>query len=190
MNDKLKLFSGIFFLFVSVSAFGQVAISVNERQEDSAANARKKEVMNKPLPAFVAAGDDGVISNDSLKGKVTYINMWEASCAPCMAEMDALNKLYDTLSNNPDFQFISLTANNLETIQRIKAKYHIQYNVYHLDEEGCYQLNAGLGYPTCIILNRKGNVRYIHDGGYMDSAKIWHFVFSTDIYPAITKELR
>ena len=126
--------------------------SINQRQEDSLVNAWKKQVIGKPLPTFIAAGDDGVVNNDSLKGKVTFINMWEASCAPCMAEMGALNKLYDTLGNYPNFQFISLSADDLETIRHIKEKYHIRFNVAHLDEDGCYRLNGGMGYPTCICL--------------------------------------
>lgn len=146
--------------------------------------------MNKSLPTFIASGDNGVVNNESLNGKVTFINMWEASCAPCMAEMGALNKLYDTLSNYPDFQFISISADNAETIKRIKEKYKILFNVYHLDEEGCYQLNGGMGYPTYLITDTKGIVKYIHAGGSTDNAAIWRFIFLTDIYPAIVKELQ
>ena len=178
-----------FILFNFSFGFGQSAVNVNQRQQDSLINAWHKQVLNKPLPAFLAAGDEGVMNNDSLKGKITYINMWEASCVPCMAEMSALNKLYDTLQDNPNFQFISLSADNMQTIERIKAKYHIRYNVAHLDEEGCYQLNGGMGYPTSIITDMKGNVVYIHAGGTTDSASIWHYIFSEEIYPAITRKL-
>lgn len=179
----------ILFLFISSLGFGQSAININQRQEDSLLNSWKQQVLNKPLPAFLAAGTDGIVNNASLKGKVTYINMWEAACAPCMAEMGALNKLYDTLKNNPDFQFISLTSDDNETIRRIKEKFHIQYNVAHLDEEGCFQLNRGMGYPTSIIVNRNSDVIYVHPGGYTDSARIWHFIFSKEIYPTIAKQL-
>jgi peroxiredoxin len=189
MNCKLKRLFGFSVFLLTLNTFIQ-AQSINQRQEDSMINAWKKQVMNKPLPAFIASGDGGVINNDSLKGKVTFINMWEASCVPCMAEMGTLNKLFDTLSNYPDFQFVSLSADNAETMQRIKQKYHIRFNMYHLDEEGCYQLNGGMGYPTSIVLDGKGRVKYIHSGGYMDSTKIWHFVFTEDIYPAILTELR
>ena len=152
-------------------------------------NAWKKEVIGKPLPAFVAVSDNGVITNDSLKGKITYINMWAASCAPCMAEMSALNKLYDTLEDNPDFRFISITADNSQTIRRIKETFHIEFTVAHLSEEGCYQIHRGMGYPISIIIDRNSNVRYIHSGGYMDSKEIWQFIFLTDIYPSILREL-
>jgi thiol-disulfide isomerase/thioredoxin len=186
MNYKLSRFFSFTFFFISTIAFGQ---SVNERQVDSIMNAWHKQVLFKPLPAFIAAGNNGVVNNDSLKGKVTFINMWEEYCAPCMAEMGALNELYDTLNDNPNFQFISITSDNMETIQKIKAKYHIPYNVYHLDEEGCFQLNSGMGYPTYLIVNEKALLKYAHAGGSTDAVSIWRFIFSDEIYPAIRKEL-
>jgi thiol-disulfide isomerase/thioredoxin len=179
----------ILFLLSSSFGFGQSSVDVNKHQEDSLLNSWKQQVLNKPLPAFLAAGADGVVDNASLKGKVTYINMWEAACAPCMAEMRALNKLYDTLKDNPDFQFISLTSGDNATIKQIKTKYHIGYNVSHLDEDGCYQLNRGMGYPTSIIVDRNSHVIYVHPGGYTDSASIWRFIFLEEIYPVLKKQL-
>lgn len=185
MSYKLCPFA-IFFLFISAIGFGQ---SVNQRQEDSIIKAWHRQVLYKPLPPFMAAGDEGAISNDSLKRRITYINMWEASCAPCMAEMSALNKLYDMLKDDPRFQFISFSSDDMQTINRIKDKYHIRYNVAHLDEDGCYQLNSGMGYPTSIITGENGDVVYVHAGGDTDSAGIWHFIFSQEIYPLLYKEL-
>lgn len=186
--NVMKQSLSVSFLFISIFVFGQA--DINQHQVDSMMNAWKKRVLDKPLPVFIAAGDNGVVSNDSLKGKITFINMWESHCAPCMAEMGVLNKLYDTLSNNSKFQFISITSDNMETINQIKEKYHIQYPVYHLDEDGCYQLNEGMGYPTYIVLNEKALVKYISAGGYTDNLKIRHFILATDIFPAILKELR
>ncbi len=167
----------------------QSANNINQHQQDSAVNAWKARVIGKPLSPFIAAGDGGIINNDSLKGKLVYINMWEASCAPCMAEMSALNKLYDTLRNYPNFIFVSLSADEIETISRIKAKYKIQYSIERLPEEGCYQLNQGMGYPTSIILDSKGNMIYVHSGGELENDKIWKFIFKDEVYPMILKEL-
>jgi len=179
----------VLFLLISTLSIGQSAVNINQRQEDSLLNSWKLQVLNRPLPAFLAAGADGVVDNASLKGKVTYINMWEAACAPCMAEMGALNKLYDTLKDNTDFQFVSLTSDDDATIRRIKEKYHIQYTLAHLDEDGCYQLNRGMGYPTSIIIDRNSHVIYVHPGGYTDSVRIWRFIFSEEVYPTIAKQL-
>ncbi len=180
-----------FFMLTNTLLFSQAenAVTVNQHQMDSITQAREKEVLGKPLPGFSAAGDDGVINNDSLKGKVTFINMWLASCAPCMAEMSTLNKLYDTLQNYPNFQYVSLSADDPETIRRIRNRYKVHFGMWHLSEEGCYQLNGGMGYPTTIILDANGNVIYLHSGGYTDSTLIWNFIFKEEIYPLLVKEL-
>ncbi len=181
----------IFFLLISIISMGQVnpAATINERQEDSLINALQKQTIGKPFPIFVAVSENGVITNDSLKGKVTYVNLWEASCAPCMAEMNVLSRLYDTLEDNPNFEFISLSSDNMETIRKIKETYHIPYQMGHVSEEECYQMNKGAGFPTSIILDSKGIVKYIHAGGYIESDKINRFIFTTDVYPAIMKQL-
>ncbi len=180
----------LFFIITIFSSKAQKHTNVNQRQQDSVTNARNERVLGKPLQTFVASGDNGVINNDSLKGKVTFINMWFAACAPCMAEMPALNKLYDTLKYYPEFQFVSISPDNQETIKQIEDRFTTHFKVYHLDDEGCFQLNQGLGYPTSIILNEKGQVTFIHSGGYTDSAKVWQFIFKDEIYPAIVKELK
>lgn len=187
MKLYLPLFS---LLLIAVLGQAQSSSNINQRQMDSLIKAREKAVIGKPLPAFVAASDGGVVNNDSLKGKVTFINMWEASCAPCMAKLGALNKLYDTLGDYPNFQFVSLSADSPESIAGIKEKYHVHYPVYHLSEEGCYQLNSGMGYPTSIILDEKAKVIYTHSGGFTDSIRIWRYIFSNEIYPEIKKELK
>lgn len=115
--------------------------------------------------------------------------MWEASCAPCMAEMNALNKLYDTLRNEPDFRFVSISSDDAATIQRIKEKYHIIFPVYHLDEAGCYLLNGGMGYPTSMITGKNGSLIYTHAGGSVNANEIEKYLFITDIYPFIIRQL-
>lgn len=182
-----KVFPFMVFL-ISLAASSQSTININQRQEDSILNSFKKQMLNKPLPEFLAAGADGIVNNESLERKVTYINMWEATCAPCMAEMRALNKLFDSLKSYPNFQFVSLTSDDNATIKQMKEKYHIKYNVAHLDEDGCYQLNRGMGYPTSIIVDVNSSVVYVHPGGYTDSASIWRFIFH-ETYPAIIKRL-
>lgn len=188
---NMKKYFVLFFLFfIFTFANAQNVNTINQRQNDSVKKARENEVLGKPLPYFLASGDNGVINNDSLKGKVIYVNMWSATCAPCMAEMDALNKLYDTLGNYPNFLFVSLSADNLESIRKIKERYNVKYPMYHLSEEGCYRLNAGMGYPTAIIIAANGKVTYIGSGGFLDKVKIWKHIFTDEIYPAIIKELQ
>jgi thiol-disulfide isomerase/thioredoxin len=86
-------------LFLSAAtAYGQVAASRKPINLDSliaVQNEKKAALTGKPYPGFFALAGNKEISNISLKGKVVFINFWFASCAPCIAEMEDLNKLYN-----------------------------------------------------------------------------------------------
>ena len=69
----------------------------------------------------------GTIDNADLNGKVVFINFWHSQCAPCLAEMAALNNTYDSFSVNPGFKFISFTFNDEKTIRTTKAKSKLSY---------------------------------------------------------------
>ena len=144
-------------------------------------------MMSNPLPTFSAENGDGTITNATLKGKVTFINFWETGCAPCMAEMEALNRLSDTLKSNSGFQFVSLTPDEQQGIDVLKRKYKNTYKIYHLDKADCRKFC--MGFPTSIIVDKKGNVTYAQSGGSLDNDAIWDYIFGT-IYPAILKQLR
>src|SRR5215831_12083816 len=80
---------------------------------------------------FSAVATDGhVYTTDSLKGKVTLINFWFDG-APCIAEFDALNSLYNKYKNIPGFQFLSITYENNEDIARVAKKHHLAYPILH-----------------------------------------------------------
>ena len=39
------------------------------------------------------------------KGKVLFVNRWGTWCAPCVAEMPSIQKLYDRYKDDPDVKF-------------------------------------------------------------------------------------
>src|SRR5438309_8280297 len=122
---RLPLFLTL--ILFSVSSFSQTQSNSVRFDIDSFNNAKINEAIGKPFPAFVAANEQGSINNDSLKGKVVLINFWFEGCHPCIAEFDALNELAEKLKPNKDFEFISFTWDNAETIQRVKEKYQLQF---------------------------------------------------------------
>ena len=145
-----------------------------------------RQATGKPFLNFVAENEQGKINNDSLKGKVVLINFWFEGCHPCLAEFDALNELALKLKENKDFEFISFTWDNAETIKRVKEKYRLQFKVYYSKE--CSRLNLRLGYPTTMILDRNGIIKYVMNGGSLDPEKAREFVLTT-LLPKIQQEL-
>jgi peroxiredoxin len=111
-------------------------------------------------------------SDDSLKNKINIINFWFEACAPCIAEFDALNKLYERFKTNKNFQFLSFTFESKENGQRVANSYHLSYPIICLERNSIYKLIFNLGFPTTIITDRTGKVRLIKCGGPEDEEAV------------------
>ncbi len=125
----------------------------------------QKPLNGKPFPPFTATDHDSVITNKTWLGKTVYINFWFESCAPCIAEMEALDKLYEKLKDSSDIQFVSITFESPQHLEELKAKHLIKYTCLSLSHQECRRLNFGLGYPTHFILNSKGIITHLSLGG-------------------------
>ncbi len=118
------------------------------------------------LPEFQAKKlDSSPFSSQDFKNKVVFVNFWFAGCPPCIEELGDLNKLYSLLKDNPDFLFVSFTFDPDNLIKSSIKKYNIQYEVIHLDKPVCDRLKFGQPYPTSIILDCDGIIRYFTVGG-------------------------
>lgn len=153
-----------------------------------AMNKKNRASTGKPLPQFSVISNGKNYSNKKIKGKVVFINFWFAACAPCIAEMNELNKLYECFSKNKNFDFISFTFEDSNEIAIIKKRYNIHYNIISISQDECYRLNNNNGFPTSIILDNKGVVKFIHPTDELKKAEIKKY-FTTKIYPLIKKEL-
>ena len=109
-----------------------------------------------------------------LMGKVTLINFWFRACAPCIAEFDDLNDLYNDFKDNPDFQFLSITRDEPEDIEKSIKKYNLPYTIISTSDKECRRLQhfeIG-GYPFTIIVDKQGKIRLIHGGSSLEKEKI------------------
>jgi len=148
---------------------------------------KNSDFINKPFPEFSASTNNKECSNQTLKGGVVFINFWFAACAPGMAEMDELNELFENFKQNKNFEFVSFTFEDSKEIDLIKKKYNIHYNVFSISQDECYWLNNNNGFPTSIILDSTGLVKFIHSGDQLDKLEIKKY-FTTKVYPLILKE--
>ena len=149
---------------------------------------RNNKAIGKSLPLFSAVYQNKNFTNKNLAGKIVFINFWFASCVPCMVEMDALNELYDSLKHHTNFEFISFTYENQAKINEVIKKYHIQYKVVSIKQEECYKLNQYNAFPTSMIIDAKGIIKFISTPGFEIKSSIREMVF-TEYYPKIVKEL-
>lgn len=118
------------------------------------------------------SADGKPYSEDSLKNKITIINFWFEACAPCIAEFDALNKLYDRFKSNKNFQFLSFTFETKENAQRVANSYHLSYPIICLERNTIYKLIFNLGFPTTMITDKTGTIKFMKCGGPEDEKAV------------------
>ncbi len=93
------------------------------------------------------------------------MNFWFESCPPCVAEFDALNKLFKSYKNNPAVRFLSFTFDDAVSARQTIKKYGIEYPVIYLPREEIYKLIFNLGFPTTLLTDNKRKIRFIKCGG-------------------------
>jgi len=106
-----------------------------------------------------------IISSKNTEGKVVVLNFWFIGCKPCLAEMPELNTVYNQYKQNPDVVFASITLDNLKKVNNNLDKYNIKYPIVVDGKETCelFKIN---GYPTNIVIDKKGNYYLNFTGGF------------------------
>ncbi len=98
------------------------------------------------------------------KGKVVVADFWATWCGPCFLQADILHKLHAQYSKD-DVQFLAIDVGEDEkTVRAFAAKRPFPYPVLLDPEEKVSGELRVAGFPTLLILNRKGEVSYLRAG--------------------------
>lgn len=117
----------------------------------------------KPAPAITFTGPDGQPRTlADLKGRTVLLNLWATWCAPCKAEMPALDRLQGELGGK-DFEVVAL---NLDTRNPDRPPRWMQENgisrlAYYSDPAGralpaLQQGGDVVGLPTTFLIDPDG----------------------------------
>jgi thiol-disulfide isomerase/thioredoxin len=123
--------------------------------------------VNLLLPKFCVTGNKP-INNDSIKGYVTFISIWQVHCAPCVAETEALNNLYSKYKGNPKFKFISIAPDRAKSIMSFIEEHKIVYPVYNNSFEEIKKITRTDGFPVQILVRADGKIERFVTGGFSD----------------------
>lgn len=140
---------------------------------------------------FSFPNENGIIVSNSdarFKNKVIIITIMGTWCPNCMDEAEYLANFY-AKNKNRGIEIIGLAfekdsskAKFAANVERIRHRFGLDYELLLAgkaakDEasKALPMLNAVLGYPTTIIIDKKGNVRKIHTG-FSGPATGVHFV--------------
>jgi cytochrome c biogenesis protein CcmG, thiol:disulfide interchange protein DsbE len=98
------------------------------------------------------------------KGKVVVADFWATWCGPCYMQADILHRLHAQYPAK-DVQFLAIDVGEDEkTVRAFLAKRPIPYPVL-LDEDQRVSGDLGVvGFPTLLIVDKKGEVSYLRTG--------------------------
>lgn len=98
--------------------------------------------------------------------KVKVINFWATWCVPCLAEMNALKKLYTTYEKQ-GVDFVAISVDDNKTSAKVPAYVRarkIPFTVLYDTEKSLYKKLHISNVPSLIVLNSKNEIVYKHSG--------------------------
>lgn len=113
-------------------------------------------------PAYALTTRTGqIITSDSLRGHVVFVNVWATWCPPCRAEMPALQQLADTYANEGLIVLgLSVDRGPARSVDEFLAARRITYPVAIVGDDVIAAFGGVRGYPTSFLVDRQGVVRH------------------------------
>jgi len=161
MFSKKHIF--LFLMILATSAFSIAA-------QSAAAGLGK-------APGFTLKSYSGKnLKLSEFRGQVVLLNFWASWCGPCRQEMPLLNDLHKKYKKL-GFSVMGVnveedSAKARKIVKDGKLKFPVLFDVKNKVSE-LYQVSA---MPSTVIIDRNGNMRYVHKGykpGDMSAYKKW-----------------
>lgn len=109
------------------------------------------------------------INSAQLRGKITLINFWFMGCPPCLLEMPAFNRLVDEYQDKA-VTFIGFSTDKQSQLTPgFFADHPFRFNIVS-DAKALAESFGFIGYPTTFIVNRKGEIAEVLQGGPVNEA--------------------
>jgi len=150
-------FQSIILIFLIIVGAGIIVLL---QLKDSSFKLSGKPLLGKGVtaPNFTLPDLGGKMASlTDYKGKVVLLNIWATWCAPCVAEMPSMEKLYQELKNE-DFEIlaVSVDESGAEAVNPFMKKHKLDFPVL-LDTKGDIKtLYQATGIPESFIIDKDG----------------------------------
>jgi thiol-disulfide isomerase/thioredoxin len=112
-------------------------------------------------PEFELADLDNKLHRLSeYRGKVVLVNFWASWCVPCITEMPGMQRLADTLKDQP-FEILAINVSDTENrIREFLRRMDLRLTIL-MDLNGeAFKAWQGKVLPASFLLDRSGRIRY------------------------------
>lgn len=99
----------------------------------------------------------------SLTGRVVLVNFWATWCEPCEREMPAMERLYQSLADQP-FELVAVAIDDSESkVQLFQDRYRLSFPIVLDLDQSVSQSYQTMGVPESLLLDREGRIveRYV-----------------------------
>jgi len=142
---------------------------------DAAFNQARRVGTDAPY-LLVASADGRTFSSETLSDKVVLVHFWFLTCGGCIIENPLLNRICDTLKDEPDFQMLAFANNSQEDLEHflkgdslyfgnrwsvIKKHPVLRFPIIADPDELVFNQFNSWSYPGNILIDRNGVIRKI-----------------------------
>jgi thiol-disulfide isomerase/thioredoxin len=122
-------------------------------------------------PSFTQSAAGDVFSSKALAGKVAYVDFWASWCAPCRVSFPVLDGFAKKYSDQ-GFVVVGVNKDNLmKDAQRFLSRTPVSFTLVHDDKHAIAKAFDFKTMPTGFLIDRKGVVRFVHEGFDSSSEK-------------------
>jgi len=147
-------------LHTDVAAFAQRLVLATgiANPNTEVIDAKEKADYNFTLDKF----EGGILDFEDLKGKVVFINFWATWCAPCVAEMPSIQKLYDTYKDNQEIVFIIINVEGSQEkkVAKFLNKKDYTFPIFFPNATQIPKVYKSNSIPTTFVINKEGFISY------------------------------
>jgi thiol-disulfide isomerase/thioredoxin len=110
----------------------------------------------------VTALDGTAFDLEATRGQTVVLNFWHPDCVPCLAEIPALNGLYDAVSPE-GVVFVCVAVEDEEGLEAVVQREGIRFPVYRLQGKRP-AVYATTITPATFIIDPLGEIVFKHEG--------------------------